>query len=208
MGARQHRERLGRAEQPARVARSSSFVATLPPCCSTGPTGKVLLLPEPNKPLIMVATGTGIAPFRSFWRRIFYEDVPGYKVRRSRAHVASAPGAAGCLGRQTRLAVLITMLCDAPPPRVQFTGLFWLFMGVANSDSKLYDDELSAIAVRVRGVVRVVRVCGVRRGPRRQEGMWNDGRLTCRGTVVLLCAEEAPGAVPPGLRAVARAVQP
>jgi ferredoxin--NADP+ reductase len=77
-------------------------------CLYTGPTGKVLLMPEANKALIMVATGTGIAPFRSFWRRCFYEDVPNYK----------------------------------------FTGLFWLFMGVANSDSKLYDDELSAIAVR------------------------------------------------------------
>jgi sulfite reductase alpha subunit-like flavoprotein len=68
-----------------------------------GPTGKVLLLPaDVNAPLICVATGTGIAPFRSFWRRCFMENVPGYK----------------------------------------FTGLFWLFMGVANSDAKLYDEEL------------------------------------------------------------------
>ena len=67
---------------------------------------QVLLLPEDtNAPLICVATGTGIAPYRSFWRRCFYEDVPNYK----------------------------------------FTGLFWLFMGVANSDAKLYDDEISEI---------------------------------------------------------------
>lgn len=48
--------------------------------CVTGPTGKVLLMPEdPNAVYIMVATGTGIAPFRSFWRRQFLEDVPGFK---------------------------------------------------------------------------------------------------------------------------------
>jgi len=73
----------------------------------TGPTGKVLLLPEdPNAVIICVATGTGIAPFRSFWMRCFYENVPAWK----------------------------------------FTGLFWLFMGVANSDAKLYDNEISEIA--------------------------------------------------------------
>jgi ferredoxin--NADP+ reductase len=46
----------------------------------TGPTGKVLLMPEdPNAVFIMVATGTGIAPYRAFWRRQFMEDVPNYK---------------------------------------------------------------------------------------------------------------------------------
>jgi ferredoxin--NADP+ reductase len=32
----------------------------------TGPTGKVMLMPEkdPNTDLIMIATGTGIAPYR------------------------------------------------------------------------------------------------------------------------------------------------
>ncbi len=53
----------------------------------------------------MVATGTGIAPYRAFWRRFFLEEIEGYK----------------------------------------YTGLAWLFMGVANSDAKLYDDELQAI---------------------------------------------------------------
>lgn len=68
----------------------------------TGPTGKVLLLPqEPNAVHIMVATGTGIAPYRAYLRRMFAEDVPDYK----------------------------------------FSGLAWLFMGVANSDATLYDDE-------------------------------------------------------------------
>lgn len=75
-------------------------------CCPAGPTGKILLMPEDNNAVfIMVATGTGIAPYRAFWRRQFMEDVPNYK----------------------------------------FSGLSWLFMGVANSDAKLYDDELQQI---------------------------------------------------------------
>jgi ferredoxin--NADP+ reductase len=41
----------------------------------TGPSGKVMLMPEehPDNTYIMVATGTGIAPFRSFVRRLFGE---------------------------------------------------------------------------------------------------------------------------------------
>lgn len=73
----------------------------------TGPTGKLLLMPSDNNSvMITVATGTGIAPFRAFWRRLFYEKVPG----------------------------------------VEFNGLLWVFMGVANSDAKLYDEEMQACA--------------------------------------------------------------
>merc|ERR1712046_424607 len=40
--------------------------------------GKVMLIPEkePKVDLIMVATGTGIAPYRSFIRRLFVEKTP------------------------------------------------------------------------------------------------------------------------------------
>jgi ferredoxin--NADP+ reductase len=70
----------------------------------TGPSGKVMLLPEknPNADIIMVATGTGIAPYRSFLRRLFIEDTPAAK---------------------------------------NFKGLAWLFLGVANTDSLLYDED-------------------------------------------------------------------
>jgi ferredoxin--NADP+ reductase len=75
----------------------------------TGPIGSQMLMPEdPATPLIMVATGTGIAPYRAFLRRCFLEDVPSWR----------------------------------------FTGLAWLFMGCANSDSCLYDDELQEILRR------------------------------------------------------------
>eukprot|EP00210_Caulerpa_lentillifera_P004974 g4748.t1 len=96
-------------QDPEKKGICSNFLCDAQPgqeVMMTGPTGKVLLMPEdPNSTMIMVATGTGIAPYRSFWRRMFFENIPNYK----------------------------------------FTGLAWLFMGVANSDAKLFDDEIVKI---------------------------------------------------------------
>merc|ERR1712039_1132519 len=40
----------------------------------TGPTGAEMLLPnEPDANIVMLATGTGIAPFRSFLRNLFHD---------------------------------------------------------------------------------------------------------------------------------------
>jgi len=66
-------------------------------------------LPEatPEADIIMVATGTGVAPFRAFWKRLFVEKTPAAE---------------------------------------NFKGLAWLFLGVANREALLYDDELQAIA--------------------------------------------------------------
>jgi len=46
----------------------------------TGPTGKEMLLPDdPNANIIMMATGTGIAPFRAYLWRMFKETHEDYK---------------------------------------------------------------------------------------------------------------------------------
>ncbi|XP_048141073.1 ferredoxin--NADP reductase, root isozyme, chloroplastic isoform X3 [Rhodamnia argentea] len=95
-------------EDPSKSGVCSNFLCNAKPGDKvqiTGPSGKIMLLPEddPNATHIMIATGTGIAPFRGYLRRMFMESVPKYK----------------------------------------FGGLAWLFLGVANSDSLLYDDEFS-----------------------------------------------------------------
>jgi ferredoxin--NADP+ reductase len=56
---------------------ASNYLCDLEPGAAvavTGPAGKTFLLPEdPASNLILVATGTGIAPFRAFLRRIYLE---------------------------------------------------------------------------------------------------------------------------------------
>eukprot|EP00850_Spirogloea_muscicola_P021580 SM000255S08759 [mRNA] locus=s255:62245:63683:+ [translate_table: standard] len=95
-------------EDPSKAGICSNFLCDSKPgdeISVTGPSGKVMLLPEgdPAATHIMVATGTGIAPYRGYLRRMFMEDVPTF----------------------------------------QFSGLAWLFLGVANTDSLLYHDEFS-----------------------------------------------------------------
>lgn len=96
-----------KAEDPAKKGVCSNFLCDTKPgeeLQMTGPAGKVMLLPEedPTTDYIMVATGTGIAPYRGFIRRLFTEDTPAARA---------------------------------------YKGEAWLFLGVANSDALLYDDE-------------------------------------------------------------------
>merc|ERR1712032_1562737 len=87
-----------KAEDPAKKGVCSNFL------CDASPGDELMLIPEknPDVDLIMVATGTGIAPYRSFIRRLFVEDTPFAEA---------------------------------------YKGQAWLFLGVANSDALLYDDE-------------------------------------------------------------------
>jgi ferredoxin--NADP+ reductase len=100
-----------KADDPAKKGVCSNFLCDSKPGDEvklTGPTGKAMLLPEekPDTDIIMVATGTGIAPYRSFWRRLFVEKTPAGEA---------------------------------------YKGMAWLFLGVANTDALLYDDELQEI---------------------------------------------------------------
>merc|ERR1711988_1390797 len=68
-------------DDPAKKGVCSNFLCDSKPGNSvkmTGPSGKVMLMPEedPSTDYIMVATGTGIAPYRGFVRRLFVEKTP------------------------------------------------------------------------------------------------------------------------------------
>jgi ferredoxin--NADP+ reductase len=63
---------------PGKAGVCSSFLCDAKPGTPVqvaGPVGKTMLLPEdPTDDIIMVATGTGIAPFRAFLHRLFMES--------------------------------------------------------------------------------------------------------------------------------------
>ena len=70
-----------RAVDPAKKGVCSNFLADSKPgdeIMMTGPYGEVMLLPEkdPTTDFIFVSTGTGIAPYRGFIRRLFTENTP------------------------------------------------------------------------------------------------------------------------------------
>jgi len=74
---------------PAKAGVCSNFLCDILPdqmVQVAGPVGKTMLLPEdPSTDIIMVATGTGIAPFRSFLHRLFMETTVARHMYTGRA---------------------------------------------------------------------------------------------------------------------------
>jgi len=65
-------------KDPSKQGVCSSFLCSVQPgdeVSVAGPVGKTMLLPkDPTNDVIMIATGTGIAPFRGFMHRLFMEN--------------------------------------------------------------------------------------------------------------------------------------
>eukprot|EP00587_Corethron_hystrix_P004609 CAMPEP_0113307242 /NCGR_PEP_ID=MMETSP0010_2-20120614/6166_1 /TAXON_ID=216773 ORGANISM="Corethron hystrix, Strain 308" /NCGR_SAMPLE_ID=MMETSP0010_2 /ASSEMBLY_ACC=CAM_ASM_000155 /LENGTH=403 /DNA_ID=CAMNT_0000162059 /DNA_START=95 /DNA_END=1306 /DNA_ORIENTATION=+ /assembly_acc=CAM_ASM_000155 len=157
------------ADDPAKKGICSNFLCDAQPgeeIALTGPSGKVMLLPEdkPEADIIMVAIGTGIAPYRSFIRRLFEEDTEAaaaYKgvawlflgVANSDALLyddewqtakAKAPDiimVATGTGIAPYRSFIRRLFEEDTEAAAAYKGVAWLFLGVANSDALLYDDE-------------------------------------------------------------------
>lgn len=76
-----------------------------------------------------LATGTGIAPFRSFLWKMFFEKHDDYQVR---IKLFTPPTKIHSEHGSNNLFLNYVL--------VQFNGLAWLFLGVPTSSSLLYPD--------------------------------------------------------------------
>ena len=148
-----------KADDPAKKGICSNFLCDTKPGSEvkmTGPAGKVMLLPEqdPNTDYIMVRRGDCLCPSIMYTTVYFLSSLVPAVAHTHTPHltfhvlllllllfffyyaqVATGTGIAPYRGFIRRLFV------EDTPAAAAYKGEAWLFLGVANSDALLYDDE-------------------------------------------------------------------
>ena len=129
---------------PTRKGVCSNFLCDIAPgqeVMVAGPVGKTMLLPsDPMKDIIMIATGTGIAPFRGFMHRLFMENTLARHMFGGSAWlVLGVPVSGGLLYKEE----FDCMLHNAPPGQLRIDYAISREMTNANG-GKLYVQDVIA----------------------------------------------------------------
>jgi len=111
---------------PSKAGVCSSFLCNTLPGTQVqvaGPVGKTMLLPQdPSQDIIMVATGTGIAPFRAFLHRLFMENTVARHLFTGHAWlILGVPTTGGLLYAEEFAAMQQNSYVNGADPQLQVT---------------------------------------------------------------------------------------